>query len=59
MSTGRTLQKVLSFVENMVKMGTLKRFFRQGENTQQLQECKEGLKHALDIFVVRLWIVEV
>ncbi|KAJ7471433.1 hypothetical protein B0H11DRAFT_2039968 [Mycena galericulata] len=49
----RTLQKILSFVEDMVKMGTLKRFFRQGENAQQLKECKEGLQHALHVFAVQ------
>ncbi|KAJ6545023.1 hypothetical protein DFH09DRAFT_1172482 [Mycena vulgaris] len=49
----RTLQKILSFIEEQLKMGKLKRFFRQAENTQQLDECKAELKHALAIFSIQ------
>ncbi|KAJ6587360.1 hypothetical protein B0H10DRAFT_2234032 [Mycena sp. CBHHK59/15] len=52
-STYRTLQKIHSYVEGQLKMGKIKRFFRQGENSQQLDECKTGLQHAVELFSVQ------
>ncbi|KAJ7115446.1 hypothetical protein C8R44DRAFT_880744 [Mycena epipterygia] len=47
-----TLQKIESFMRTQQEMGMLKRFFRQQENTAQLEDCKAGLAQALDAFSV-------
>ncbi|KAJ6619247.1 hypothetical protein B0H10DRAFT_1183073 [Mycena sp. CBHHK59/15] len=49
----QTLQKIHSYVEGQLKMGKIKRFFRQGESSQQLDECKTGLQHAVELFSVQ------
>ncbi|KAJ7127950.1 hypothetical protein C8R44DRAFT_979446 [Mycena epipterygia] len=45
-----TLKKIESFMRTQQDMGMLKRFFRQKENTAQLEDCKAGLGQALDAF---------
>ncbi|KAJ7878867.1 hypothetical protein B0H14DRAFT_2567154 [Mycena olivaceomarginata] len=45
-----TLQKIESFMRKQQDMGRIQRFFRQQENTVLLEDCKEGLRHALDVF---------
>ncbi|KAJ6556545.1 hypothetical protein DFH09DRAFT_1084636 [Mycena vulgaris] len=49
----RTLQKILSFAEDQLKIDEFRRFLRQAENTQQLDECNAELKHALATFPVQ------
>ncbi|KAF7340686.1 NB-ARC domain-containing protein [Mycena sanguinolenta] len=48
-----TLQKIHSFIEAQQKNSKFRRFFRQSENTAQLEVCNAGLRHALDVFGVR------
>ncbi|KAJ7503644.1 hypothetical protein B0H11DRAFT_1983671 [Mycena galericulata] len=48
-----TLQKIHSFIEAQQKNSKFRRFFRQSENTAQLEVCNAGLRHALDLFGVR------
>jgi hypothetical protein len=48
-----TLQKIHSFIEAQQKNSKFRRFFRQSENTGQLEVCNAGLRHALDVFGVR------
>ncbi|KAJ7454947.1 hypothetical protein B0H11DRAFT_2244722 [Mycena galericulata] len=48
-----TLQKIQSFMRTQQDMGKFKRFFRQHENATQLEDCKLGLRHALDAFSVK------
>ncbi|KAJ6511020.1 hypothetical protein C8R45DRAFT_1068855 [Mycena sanguinolenta] len=48
-----TLQKIHSFIEAQQKNSKFRRFFRQNENTAQLEVCNAGLRHALDVFGVR------
>ncbi|KAJ7153422.1 hypothetical protein C8R43DRAFT_1126715 [Mycena crocata] len=43
-----TLQKIEGFMRTQQDMGRLKRFFKQEENTAQLEECNEGLRQALE-----------
>jgi hypothetical protein len=50
----RTLQKIESFMRTQQDMGRLKRFLRQQENAAQLEDCKMGLRDALDVFLVRV-----
>ncbi|KAJ6623767.1 hypothetical protein B0H10DRAFT_2213432 [Mycena sp. CBHHK59/15] len=45
--------KIHSYVEGQLKMGKIKWFFRQGENSQQLDECETGLQHAVELFSVQ------
>ncbi|KAJ7500087.1 hypothetical protein FB451DRAFT_1207445 [Mycena latifolia] len=47
----QTLQKIHSFLEGQLAMGTLKRLLRTG-NTQNLEECKAGLRAALEGFAL-------
>ncbi|KAJ7452066.1 hypothetical protein B0H11DRAFT_2288746 [Mycena galericulata] len=48
-----TLQKIQSFMRTQQDMGKFKRFFRQHENATQLEDCKLGLRRALDAFSVK------
>ncbi|KAJ7036095.1 hypothetical protein C8F04DRAFT_1096173 [Mycena alexandri] len=48
-----TLQKIHSFIEAQQNSSKFRRFFRQSENTAQLEACNVGLRHALDVFGVR------
>ncbi|KAJ7454936.1 hypothetical protein B0H11DRAFT_2324359 [Mycena galericulata] len=54
-----TLQKIQSFMRTQQDMGKFKRFFRQHENTAQLEDCKLGLRHALDAFSVKTGLTTV
>ncbi|KAJ7115460.1 hypothetical protein C8R44DRAFT_984139 [Mycena epipterygia] len=47
-----TLQKIEAFMRTQQDMGRFKRFFRQQENAAQLEDCKMGLRQALDAFAV-------
>ncbi|KAJ7452069.1 hypothetical protein B0H11DRAFT_2201393 [Mycena galericulata] len=47
------LQKIQSFMRTQQDMGKFKRFFRQQENATQLEDCKLGLRRALDAFSVK------
>ncbi|KAJ7699314.1 hypothetical protein B0H17DRAFT_1196400 [Mycena rosella] len=49
-----TLQKIEAFMRTQQDMGRLKRFFRQQENTVQLEDCKMGLRQALDTFSIKI-----
>ncbi|KAJ7245905.1 hypothetical protein B0H12DRAFT_1220652, partial [Mycena haematopus] len=48
-----TLQKIHSFIEAQQNNSKFRRFFRQSENTAQLEVCNAELRHALDVFGVR------
>ncbi|KAJ7459341.1 P-loop containing nucleoside triphosphate hydrolase protein [Mycena latifolia] len=48
-SFAQALQKIHSFLEGQHAMGTLKRLLRTS-NTQQLEECKAGLRASLEGF---------
>ncbi|KAJ7216416.1 hypothetical protein GGX14DRAFT_604681 [Mycena pura] len=49
----RTLQKILTCAEDQLKMGKVKRFFRQAEHAQQLEACKTELEHSLQVISVQ------
>jgi hypothetical protein len=48
----RTLYKIHAFVEAQLKRSKVKRFFRQGEMSTLLKDCKAGLQQGLDLFHV-------
>jgi hypothetical protein len=48
----RTLYKIHTFVEAQQKNGKVKNFFRQGEMSTLLKECKAGLQQGFDLFQV-------
>ncbi|KAF7326674.1 AAA domain-containing protein [Mycena venus] len=48
-----TLQKIESFMRTQQDKGRLKRFLRQQENAALLEDCKLGLRHALDVFSIQ------
>ncbi|KAJ6627907.1 hypothetical protein B0H10DRAFT_316632 [Mycena sp. CBHHK59/15] len=52
-----TLTKINSFVEGQQSGSKIKRFFRQSENTAQLDACKAGLRQALDVFGIETGLV--
>jgi hypothetical protein len=49
----RALQKIHTFVEAQQSGSKVKSFFRQGEMSTLLKDCKDGLKQGLDFFQVR------
>jgi hypothetical protein len=53
LTTCRTLYKIHTFVEAQQKASIVRRFFRQGEMSTLLKECKVGLQQGLDFFQVR------
>jgi hypothetical protein len=48
----RTLHKIHTFVEAQQVGSKVKNFFRQGEMSRLLNECKAGLQQGYDIFEV-------
>jgi hypothetical protein len=48
----RTLHKIYAFVEAQHNGNRVKQFFRQGEITTLLKDCKAGLQQGLDMFQV-------
>ncbi|KAJ7863007.1 hypothetical protein B0H13DRAFT_1899799 [Mycena leptocephala] len=48
----RTLHKIHTFVEAQQKGSKVQRFFRQGEMSTLLKECKAGLQQGLDFFQI-------
>jgi hypothetical protein len=48
----RTLHKIHTFVEAQQNSSKVKKFFRQGEMSTLLKDCKAGLQQGLDIFQV-------
>jgi hypothetical protein len=48
----RTLHKIHTFVEAQQKGITLKNFFRQGQMSTLLKDCKAELQQGLEIFQV-------
>ncbi|KAJ7699369.1 hypothetical protein B0H17DRAFT_307929 [Mycena rosella] len=48
-----TLQKIEVFIRMQHGMGRLKRFWKQQENTAQLEDCKTGLKEVFDTFSIK------
>jgi hypothetical protein len=48
----RTLHKVHTFVEAQQNSSKVKKFFRQGEMSTLLKNCKAGLQQGLEIFQV-------
>jgi hypothetical protein len=48
----RTLHKIHTFVEAQQKGSKVKSFFRHGEMSSLLKECKAGLQQGLDFFQV-------
>jgi hypothetical protein len=48
----RTLHKIHTFVEAQQKGSTLKNFFRQGEMSTLLKDCKAGLQQGYEVFQV-------
>jgi hypothetical protein len=56
MTIVRTLQKIHTFVEAQQNGSTLKNFFRHGEMSKLLKDCKAGLQQELEIFkVTSVW----
>jgi hypothetical protein len=49
----RTLHEIHTFVEAQQVGSKVKNFFRQGEMSRLLNECKAGLRQGYDIFEVR------
>ncbi|KAJ7875042.1 hypothetical protein B0H13DRAFT_1894367 [Mycena leptocephala] len=47
-----TLQKIHTFVEAQQNGSKIKKFFRQGEMSTLLKDCKAGLQQGLEIFQV-------
>jgi hypothetical protein len=52
LTTIRTLHKIHTFVEAQQNGSKVKSFFRQGEMSILLKECKAGLQQGRDIFQV-------
>jgi hypothetical protein len=52
LTTIRTLHKIHTFVEAQQNGSKVKSFFRQGEMSTLLKECKAGLQQGHDIFQV-------
>ncbi|KAJ7144055.1 hypothetical protein C8R44DRAFT_865050 [Mycena epipterygia] len=52
----QTLQKIESFMQSQQSMGRIKRFFKQHENSSQLEDCKTGLQTALHIFQAQIML---
>ncbi|KAJ6614913.1 hypothetical protein B0H10DRAFT_119020 [Mycena sp. CBHHK59/15] len=50
----RTLQMIYTFVEVQQSTSKVRRFFRRGEISLQLKECKVGLQQAVESFTVHL-----
>jgi hypothetical protein len=48
----RTLHKIHTFVEAQQKGSILKNFFRQGEMSTLLKDCKAGLQQGFEFFQV-------
>lgn len=48
----RTLRKIHTFVDAQKDANKIKSFFRQGEMSGLLKDCREGLKQAADVFKV-------
>jgi hypothetical protein len=48
----RTLHKIHTFVEAQQNGSKVKKFFRQGEMSTLLKDCKAGLQQGLEIFQV-------
>ncbi|KAJ7873712.1 hypothetical protein B0H13DRAFT_1023183, partial [Mycena leptocephala] len=49
----QTLYKIHTFVEAQQKNGKVKNFFRQGEMSTLLKECKAGLQQGFDLFQIK------
>ncbi|KAJ7849046.1 hypothetical protein B0H13DRAFT_1906402 [Mycena leptocephala] len=49
-----TLHKIHTFVEAQQKGSTLKNFFRQGEMSTLLKDCKAGLRQGYEIFQITM-----
>jgi hypothetical protein len=49
-----TLKKIHMLVRNQVEGGSLRRIFRSMKDADLIKECNAELKHALDVFGVRL-----
>jgi hypothetical protein len=48
----RTLHKIHTFVEAQQNGSKVKKFFRQGEMSTLLKDCKVGLQQGFEIFQV-------
>ncbi|KAJ7746959.1 hypothetical protein B0H14DRAFT_452880 [Mycena olivaceomarginata] len=48
-----TLNKIHTFVEAQQNNSQIKRFFRQGETSTLLKECKAGLQEGIDFFQIK------
>ncbi|KAF7336993.1 AAA domain-containing protein [Mycena venus] len=47
---GETLSKLQIWIDNQQRTSKIRRLFRQHEETAQLETCKAGLTHALNVF---------
>jgi hypothetical protein len=51
------LHKVYTYIEAQQEKSRIKQFFRQGEMSTLLKDCKNGLNQALEVFEVNLiWL---
>ncbi|KAJ7282443.1 hypothetical protein C8J57DRAFT_1218660 [Mycena rebaudengoi] len=50
-----TLQKIEAYMRAQQDRGRMMRFFRQQEDSAQLEDCKMGLRQALDVFSVSVF----
>ncbi|KAJ7347561.1 hypothetical protein DFH08DRAFT_936977 [Mycena albidolilacea] len=48
-----TLNKIHTFIEAQQNKSKIKRFFRQGEMSTLLKECKAGLQEGIDFFQIK------
>ncbi|KAJ7794022.1 hypothetical protein B0H14DRAFT_3888982 [Mycena olivaceomarginata] len=49
----KTLHKIHTFVEAQQNNSRIKRFFRQGEMSTLLKDCKAGLQEGLEFFQIK------
>ncbi|KAJ7598445.1 hypothetical protein C8J56DRAFT_881077 [Mycena floridula] len=54
-----TLRKMVTFMQRQVRGSVWRRVFRHAEDQSILEECQNGLKHALDVFGVQSGIIAV
>jgi hypothetical protein len=52
--SGRTLQKIFTFLKAQRKIGKIKQLFKQPDNAGKLETCKLELNKAIGVFRVHL-----